>query len=289
MKFYIIIPVFNNKKVTLKCLEQLYQQTFKEFDIYVIDDGSSDGTSFAIQDKYPQVNILKGDGNLWWAGATNKGLEAILPHAKNSDYVLTLNDDVFFENDYLECLARSAAERPEWLIGSVSIDFHNNKNIDRGHFFDWRTRGKITDSLNNEKYNDNVNVLSGRGTLIPVTVFKKIGLYAAKRLPQYAADYELANRAQKAGFNLCVYLGAIIYNDSLISGFKFTPFKKVHYNQIGDLLFSNKSVQKISTRFNYLLLCCPKKYYCRNIIVEIFYIALIITSIPLLWRVKKIF
>ena len=73
---YIIIPVHNRKEITLKCLDTLKQNgDLDKYYVIVIDDGSTDGTSEAIQSLYPDVIILTGDGNLWWTGAIKKGME----------------------------------------------------------------------------------------------------------------------------------------------------------------------------------------------------------------------
>ena len=65
---FIVIPVHNRKHFTRDCLLSLRKQTFQNFTIIVIDDGSSDGTGEMIQKEFPEVVLLHGDGNLWWTG-----------------------------------------------------------------------------------------------------------------------------------------------------------------------------------------------------------------------------
>ena len=65
----ILLTVHNRRDKTLKCLECLYRQLpLEEFtaDIYLTDDGCTDGTSEAVQEAFPNVHILSGDGNLYW-------------------------------------------------------------------------------------------------------------------------------------------------------------------------------------------------------------------------------
>ena len=94
-KIAIIIPVFNRKNTTLNCLYQLQNITRKGFaiDIIVIDDGSTDGTSDALRQNYPDTILLKGGGNLWWSGGVNKGFEYALK--EKYEFVYTINDDVY--------------------------------------------------------------------------------------------------------------------------------------------------------------------------------------------------
>jgi len=67
---YIIIPVHNRKSLTLACLKNLKTNgDLQKYQVIVVDDGSSDRTAEEVAENYPEVTILKGDGNLWWTGA----------------------------------------------------------------------------------------------------------------------------------------------------------------------------------------------------------------------------
>ena len=68
---YIVIPCFNRKKLTRGCLQALENQTYKDFKVIVVDDGSTDGTANMITREFPETILLFGDGNLFWTGATN--------------------------------------------------------------------------------------------------------------------------------------------------------------------------------------------------------------------------
>ena len=74
MRAAILITCFNRKDKTLSCLKSVYAQAeVKDLSltIYLVDDGSSDGTSNAVSSAYPEVNVLFGDGNLYWNGGMN--------------------------------------------------------------------------------------------------------------------------------------------------------------------------------------------------------------------------
>lgn len=288
---HVLIPVRNNVDTTTQCLRLLSRQTFKDFDVTVIDDGSMDGTAKFIRKHFPDVTVLQGDGNLWWAGAINMGLEHVLLRATDDDFILTLNDDVTFESNYIEELLKAARLRPGILIGSVILDKDDpGRVIDAGVYFDWRTRRRVKEHYGpGRRFNDHVNRLSGRGALIPVTVFRKVGLYDARRLPHYAGDCELTFRAKRAGFPACVCCDAVLYSDTSVSGFKFTPFTRVTPAQAWHLLFSRKSIMQVRTRFNFIWLCCPRRYLVRNLAADVLATLQILTSVPPLWHIKKLF
>lgn len=97
---FIVIPVYNRKALTRGCLYSLQQQTDNEFRIIVVDDGSTDGTDKMIQNEFPNITLLKGDGNLWWTGAVNKAVQHVLSECQLEDYILLLNDDLVVPPDY---------------------------------------------------------------------------------------------------------------------------------------------------------------------------------------------
>lgn len=96
----VLITCFNRRESTLACLERLYRQELPaghELVSVLVDDGSKDGTGDAVRGMFPQVEVLEGDGNLYWCG----GMRVAWAHASKSDpdYYLLLNDDTELEFD----------------------------------------------------------------------------------------------------------------------------------------------------------------------------------------------
>ena len=271
MKFYILIPVHNDVYVTMECLRLLALQRWQDFEVIVTDDGSIDGTAEAIAREYPEVTVLRGDGNLWWTKAINLALLDAFERADKDDYVLTLNNDVTFDEDYLANMAEAARQRPGWLIGSVSLDQANPKKVlDTGNYIDWRTRRALMAKFQyGPHFNEETNCLSGRGTLIPVAAFRKVGIFNAAKFPHYAADTEFSIRAERGGFPLCVYYKAVLYSDCSVSGLRFEPFMRLSLKEARGLLISNKSTVQQRTRWNLVWLCCPRRYLVRNLFWEV--------------------
>ena len=86
---FIIIPVHNRKALTHDCLASLETQTWKDFRVIVVDDGSTDGTADMLRTMFPSVIVLTGNGNLFWTAATNLGIRYAL--AQGATHILTLN------------------------------------------------------------------------------------------------------------------------------------------------------------------------------------------------------
>lgn len=101
-----LLTVFNRKKTTLRCLDNLFKQAIPEgysLDVYLTNDGCTDGTPEAVREQFPQVNIIDGDGNLFW----NRGMWTAWDRAfktKDYDFYLWLNDDTFLYGGAVEKL-----------------------------------------------------------------------------------------------------------------------------------------------------------------------------------------
>ena len=101
----VLITCHNRKPKTLACLDALFNQAIPSdlaIDVYLVDDGSTDGTAEAVQQTYPQVKLLTGDGTLYWNRGMHKAFAEALQH--DYDYYLWLNDDTLLYPEALSCL-----------------------------------------------------------------------------------------------------------------------------------------------------------------------------------------
>jgi len=132
-----------------------------------------------------------------------------LQHAAGSDYLLTLNNDTELPPDYLTELVAHSNKYPKAILTSVICDIKTNKLVSAGYRQNWLTAEFKPMSFEKNHQSDDENVIdtnlaSGRGTLFPVTVFRRLGLYDQQHLPHYGADYDFAHKARQAGFPVYV-------------------------------------------------------------------------------------
>lgn len=167
----VLLTVHNRKKHTLRCLTNLYSQTLPEdhsMEVYLTDDGCTDGTPEAIRAEFPQVHIVQGDGNLFW----NRGMYAAWCEAEKSadhDFYLWLNDDTFLYSDSISTLiAVSALCHHSALIVGTTAAVGNKSKITYG--------GRMGERL--LKPNGTLqecNMINGNIVLIPRHVYKIVG------------------------------------------------------------------------------------------------------------------
>ena len=97
MKLSVNLVTWNGERFLKECLKSLEAQTFKDFSLLVVDNGSTDGTVDFIKSNYPHVRVVKHDNNVGFAKAHNQAI-----HWTKSDYVLCLNQDIILEPSCLE-------------------------------------------------------------------------------------------------------------------------------------------------------------------------------------------
>ena len=88
-KVSVIIPNYNGIKYIEDCLNSLKNQTFDDFDIWVIDNASTDGSDEVVVAKFPLVKFVRLSDNFGFSRAVNEGLK----RTRDSEYVILLNAD----------------------------------------------------------------------------------------------------------------------------------------------------------------------------------------------------
>lgn len=265
---YIVIPVYNRKHFTQQCLLCLREQTHKAHRVVVVDDGSTDGTAELLRDGFPEVSVVMGNGNLWWAGGTNAGIRHILQMRwlQSSDFVLTLNDDVQLAPDYLANLIHAAAENPSCVVGSLSVDIQNSARLTYAGSHLNLFSAKLTDLARSQFQNQfsalkkgqpywPSDCLPGRGMLIPAAVFEQIGLFDEARFQHHMADLDFSMRARKAGFPLVVAANCVVQEHTDATGLVIERLASIR--QFWDALSSIRSPINLKTRLFFAQVHAP--------------------------------
>jgi len=199
---YIVIPVYNRWRYTRACLDSLRQQTNPAFRTVVVDDGSTDETAAALAQDYPEVEVVTGDGNLFWTAGVNLGIRRALEHGATQ--LMTLNNDVVAAPDFVAQMLAAAATHPHAVLGALEFDATTGEAIYGGERLDFRTntRHDLLEEVPADQRTGlhPVTYLPGRGLFIPRAVIEKIGLFDQKRLPHYLADFDYTSVARRAGF-----------------------------------------------------------------------------------------
>jgi len=194
-KIHVLLPVHNRRETTRRFIECLRAQTYSNYHLILIDDGSTDGTAEMVLESIPGATVIRGRGDWWWAGSLQQGLDW-LKSAKPADLdvVLFINDDVLFDADYLENGRNALRHHPQSMVLSQLRDPRSGEVRESGVHADLRKMIFTIASSASE-----VNCLSTRGLFITWGDVTKIGAFRPSFLPHYWSDYEYTIRAARRG------------------------------------------------------------------------------------------
>lgn len=289
MRVFVVIPVHNHVEHTTRCLDCLGRQTWSEWTAVVVDGGSTDGSANILAERYPQTVILRGDDRLWWTGATARGVDYARPNAQPTDFVLFLNNDTEFDEGYLATLVDVSLKHDRALTGSLGVAGSDPSHIlHSGVCWDWRhVQSRKIPIESGADSTTRINTLPGRGTLVPIEVFKRVGNLRHRWLPHYQADYEFACRAARAGFGLVVSYNAVVRVDTDTTGSEGDLATPLSPARLCHLLFSRRSIRNVRYRTTYIALACPWRYKLRNFLALMLATVLLISNVPPLYQIKS--
>ncbi|MBQ7945239.1 MAG: glycosyltransferase family 2 protein [Bacteroidales bacterium] len=205
-KIAALLTVYNRKDKTVQCLQNLFSQeginVIYSIDVYLTDDGCSDGTSETVIGLFPDVNIIKGDGSLFW----NRGMFSAWKKAaeKSFDYFLWLNDDTFLYSDSIVRLVKCSQDYPNIILVGSTCDISTKSSITYGGM------DKHKNMIYDKKEPKPCYYMHGNIVLIPNYVYEKVGMNDPK-YRHSLGDHDYGLMAQKLGIN--VYVAPGLYGE----------------------------------------------------------------------------
>lgn len=182
-KVCVIVVAWNRKDFVAGLLAQLLHINYNDYDIVVIDNASSDGTSEMIRSMYPQVILLRNSENLGGTGGFNTGLIYALEKGLY-EYVWLLDDDVLVDADALhELVTVLENNRNIGIAGSAMFDIKNPERlIEMGNFIDIK-HGKFSGNQRFAKLEGSedkvyfVDSVSACSMCIPTRAILSVGIW----------------------------------------------------------------------------------------------------------------
>lgn len=123
MKIAVLLACHNRKISTLECLKRLSVAAAHadlEYQIYLFDDGSTDGTVEAVLREHPESLVERGDGNQFW----NRSMHAVFDTARKGDhpFYLWLNDDTMLAPEALRLMLDAQSGAPRRIVVGAVCD-----------------------------------------------------------------------------------------------------------------------------------------------------------------------
>lgn len=233
MKVSVIILNWNGLKFLPECLDSLAAQSFHDFEVVLVDNGSQDGSVEFLRERYPWVKLLALQENTGFAEGNNRGLAAA-----TGEFIVALNNDTRVEPEFLEELVSVAASHPKaGMVAAKMLNYYEPGRIDAVAL-------KI--GVNGLGYNIGVGELDARQYDTGVRPFGPCGgaaLYRRAMLEQvgffdadffaYYEDFDLAWRGRLAGWDCASAPRAVVYHVHSATSGEYSGFKvyQTHRNK----------------------------------------------------------
>jgi GT2 family glycosyltransferase len=225
MKVSVVIPNYNGEKFLKICIDSLYVQEFKDFEIIFVDNGSRDNSCEVISENYPLIRIIRLSENFGFSKAVNEGIKASV-----GEYVVLLNNDTEATVSWLKNLV-NCIEGDKLIFSCCSkmLQYKDRSKIDDAgdeyNLLGWAY--KRGDNFPVNKYCRDEEVFSScaGAAIYRRQLFEELG-YFDEKFFAYMEDVDISYRARIFGYKNIYCSRAEIYHiGSATSGSKYNSFK----------------------------------------------------------------
>ena len=225
MEVSVVIPNFNGSAFLDSVLASLEGQTLSNFEVILVDNGSTDGSCSFVTANYPWVHLIELSENFGFCGAVNAGIRAA-----KAPYVLLLNNDTEVKEDFVEeMLAAIRRHKNAFSCGARMVQYHDRDRLDDvGNYYcalGWsfaRGRGKDIHAYETE---DKIFSACAGAAIYRKKIIEKIGYFDEEHFA-YLEDTDIGYRARIYGYENWYAPKAIVYHvGSGTSGSRYNQFK----------------------------------------------------------------
>ena len=208
----VVIPNLNGKHFLEICLKSIYNQSFGDVEVILIDNASNDDSVKFVLNEYPKVKIVVNNENLGFSKAVNQGIKAA-----NGDLIFLLNNDTELHIDCLKALNNAAQDKKDASIFASKMLYFDERNIinDVGDIFSIyaiaHQQGK--GEVDNGQYNAERYIFGAcaGAAMYRADLFQEIGLFDEDFFA-YLEDVDVSFRSQIYG-RKCLYVpNAVVYH-----------------------------------------------------------------------------
>jgi len=229
-KVVVLILSYNGKDLLKEAISSYLSNNYKNFNLVVIDNGSTDGTKEYVEKNWKEATVIRTEKNLGYSGGFNFGLDYAFNN-QNADYVLITNNDVKADSKVIRSLVEVAQSDDNIGFVTGKVYFYEHPDI-------LQTTGKVSDPLlwkgshigNKEKDEGQYDQIAERDWcddifwLVSRKVYKELGGYDTTFFLQ-GEDFDWQARAKKAGYKIYYTPYAKIWHKDSITIGKTSPMK----------------------------------------------------------------
>jgi GT2 family glycosyltransferase len=202
----VIVVNWNGKHFLDDCLRSLQQQTMKDFDILLVDNGSRDGSVDFVAGRFPEVRLLPLTENVGYCKANNLGIQNAF--ARGAEFVLLLNNDTTVASNFIEHMLRAVMASADIAAVCPKIFFADQPDLlwyagadfslwtSRSRHAGWREQD--TGQFDQPR---SITQATGCAMLVRASAIRKVGMLNEK-FWAYVEDVDWSIRFRNAGYRI---------------------------------------------------------------------------------------
>lgn len=226
-KVSIIIVNWNGLKDTIECLESLEKLAYQNFEMILVDNGSTDGSQKAIKNRFPGVKLIENKENLGFAGGVNEGIKYV-----SGEYVAFLNNDTIVDQNWLDELINPflTMDGKIGATNSTIINYYNRNEIEYGGNGKLNIFGQTWASNKIEYDISEVHTISGASFMMKKEAIDRLEEFLCPEYFAYYEEIDLSWRLINLGYKLLYAPKSIVYHKGGMTS-KEIP-DKMHVNKV---------------------------------------------------------
>lgn len=206
----ILIVNWNGKALLGDCLTSVTSQTYRNYEILVVDNDSTDGSVEYIESKFPSVRIIRNSQNEGFARACNKGMVC-----SRGEYIAVLNSDMELDRHWLEELTKPLQNKNVAATTAKALFFDDREKINYAggavNFLGFAFPKHFKESNDIDLEHETTEYVAGGLSCLRRKVLDKVGLFDEDFF-MYFEDVDLSYRITAAGYKLGLAPKAIVYH-----------------------------------------------------------------------------
>lgn len=210
----VVIPTHNRKNKLIRLIQSIQKSTYKNLEIIIVDDASTDGTYETIKEKFPKIKVLRNEKELWVSASRNIGLKN-----SNGDYIFLIDDDNVIAKNTIEDLEKTLASDvgigvvgpviyyysdPEiiWCAGVTRNMYTSKTSIIGRNQID---KGQFDKTTKSEDFPNSFMIRSD--------ILNESGLFDENNFPIHYEESDFCQRIRNVGYDVVLNHSAKVWHD----------------------------------------------------------------------------
>lgn len=226
---YVVVLNWNGWRDTIACISSLQRQDYGNFNLIVVDNGSTDESVTHIEKVVPAVELIKTGANLGFGGGCNVGIRMALE--RGADYVWLINSDATVDYGALRALVRCAEKNPS--CGAVGSVIYESEQPEQIQLWGGGTVSLWLGRSHHRTEAGPLDFISGASLLLRRSAVESVGLFDDALFFMYWEDTDLSFRLRRAGWQLAVAKEARVWHKQAASLGKRSPLLDEYFARSG--------------------------------------------------------